>query len=217
MRGRGYHVTSRGAKPESGVRRVHRQRGRHVAFNGRVADADVGDPVPPRFECGSGQARSKGPRRRCTAAWARSPEPSEADKGIHAIAGNDALENSQPGKGPRDARAPSTGNRSAPWSKRPLDTHRRANILSDSPLIHSQSALSCQRKSGTRSWPGCWLSRGFCALDILSDLALGGHASGYDLTPFRWSRFREGDQLPPASWTAPPHPKLLLASSSPRS
>jgi sarcosine oxidase subunit beta len=53
--------------------------------------------------------------------------------------------------------------------------------------------------------------------DILSDLVLGGHASGFDLTPFRWSRFRDGDLLPPASWTAPPHPKLLLTPSSSRS
>jgi sarcosine oxidase subunit beta len=45
--------------------------------------------------------------------------------------------------------------------------------------------------------------------DILSDLVLG-RPSDYDLTPFRWSRFRDGDLLPPASWTAPPHPKLRL-------
>jgi sarcosine oxidase subunit beta len=53
--------------------------------------------------------------------------------------------------------------------------------------------------------------------DILSDLVLGGPASGFDLTPFRWSRFRDGDLLPPASWTAPPHPKLRLTPSSSRS
>ena len=44
--------------------------------------------------------------------------------------------------------------------------------------------------------------------DILSDLVLNGHAKGDDLAAFRWSRFRDGDLLPPASWTAPPHPKL---------
>jgi sarcosine oxidase subunit beta len=43
--------------------------------------------------------------------------------------------------------------------------------------------------------------------DILSDLILG-RDTGYDLSPFRWSRFREGDLLPPAHWTAPPHPRL---------
>lgn len=44
--------------------------------------------------------------------------------------------------------------------------------------------------------------------DILSDVILHGRSASYDLTPFRWSRFRENDLLPFASWTAPPHPKL---------
>jgi sarcosine oxidase subunit beta len=44
--------------------------------------------------------------------------------------------------------------------------------------------------------------------NLLSDVMLEGRARGYDLTPFRWSRFREGDLLPPASASAPPHPKL---------
>jgi len=44
--------------------------------------------------------------------------------------------------------------------------------------------------------------------DILSDVILNGRSPAYDLTPFRWSRFRENDLLPVASWTAPPHPKL---------
>ncbi len=48
---------------------------------------------------------------------------------------------------------------------------------------------------------------------ILADVVLEGRAEGYDLTPFRWSRFREGDLLPPTSGSAPPHPKL--ASSPP--
>jgi sarcosine oxidase subunit beta len=39
--------------------------------------------------------------------------------------------------------------------------------------------------------------------DILSDLVLTGGSGAYDLTPFRWSRFREGDLVPPASTTAP--------------
>jgi sarcosine oxidase subunit beta len=43
--------------------------------------------------------------------------------------------------------------------------------------------------------------------DILSDVVLRGAAPGYDLTPFRWSRFREGDLLPSSYWTASPHPK----------
>ncbi|HXJ82086.1 MAG TPA: FAD-binding oxidoreductase [Candidatus Methylomirabilis sp.] len=44
--------------------------------------------------------------------------------------------------------------------------------------------------------------------DILSDVILHGRSATYDLTPFRWSRFREADLLPLAGWTAPPHPKL---------
>jgi sarcosine oxidase subunit beta len=40
--------------------------------------------------------------------------------------------------------------------------------------------------------------------DILSELVLTGRSGGYDLAPFRWSRFREGNLLPPASTTAPP-------------
>ena len=44
--------------------------------------------------------------------------------------------------------------------------------------------------------------------DILSDVILHGRSASYDITPFRSSRFREGDLLPFASWTAPPHDKL---------
>ena len=44
--------------------------------------------------------------------------------------------------------------------------------------------------------------------DLLSDLILYGATKDYDITPFRWSRFKEEDLLPPASWTAPPHAKL---------
>jgi sarcosine oxidase, subunit beta len=46
--------------------------------------------------------------------------------------------------------------------------------------------------------------------DILSDVVLHGKAANFDLTPFRWSRFREGDLLPRAGWIAPPHPKHRL-------
>jgi sarcosine oxidase, subunit beta len=44
--------------------------------------------------------------------------------------------------------------------------------------------------------------------DIVSDVVLHGRSASYDITPFRLSRFREGDLVPFASWTAPPHPKL---------
>jgi hypothetical protein len=41
-----------------------------------------------------------------------------------------------------------------------------------------------------------------------------GRAEGWDLRPFRWSRFQEGDLLPPASSTDAPHPKLRTAAVS---
>lgn len=44
--------------------------------------------------------------------------------------------------------------------------------------------------------------------EILADIVLEGRSKDYDLSAFRWSRFREGDLLPPYFWTAPPHPKL---------
>jgi glycine/D-amino acid oxidase-like deaminating enzyme len=47
--------------------------------------------------------------------------------------------------------------------------------------------------------------------DIMAEVVLDGRAAGWDLTPFRWSRFRDGDLLPPASATDPPHPKLHAA------
>jgi hypothetical protein len=39
--------------------------------------------------------------------------------------------------------------------------------------------------------------------DVISDIVLNGRSEEYDLTPFRWSRFREGDLLPPARPIAP--------------
>jgi sarcosine oxidase, subunit beta len=46
--------------------------------------------------------------------------------------------------------------------------------------------------------------------DIMSDVILHGRAKDYDLTPFRWTRFRDGDLVPSARWTAEPHPKHRL-------
>src|SRR2546426_1961639 len=43
--------------------------------------------------------------------------------------------------------------------------------------------------------------------DILSDVILHGRSYDYDLSPFRWTRFRENDLVPSARWTAEPHPK----------
>jgi glycine/D-amino acid oxidase-like deaminating enzyme len=44
--------------------------------------------------------------------------------------------------------------------------------------------------------------------DIISDVVLHGRSKDFDLTPFRWSRFRENDLLPRYGWAAPPHEKL---------
>jgi hypothetical protein len=48
----------------------------------------------------------------------------------------------------------------------------------------------------------------------MAEVVLEGRAAGWDLGPFRWSRFQEGDLLPPASATDPPHPKLHAATAS---
>jgi sarcosine oxidase subunit beta len=37
--------------------------------------------------------------------------------------------------------------------------------------------------------------------DIISDVILHGRSSEYDLTPFRWSRFREGALISPTRGT----------------
>jgi sarcosine oxidase, subunit beta len=46
--------------------------------------------------------------------------------------------------------------------------------------------------------------------DLMSDVVLQGKAKDFDLTPFRWTRFRENDLVPSARWTAPPHSKHRL-------
>jgi sarcosine oxidase subunit beta len=46
--------------------------------------------------------------------------------------------------------------------------------------------------------------------DIISDVILHGRSKDYDITPFRWTRFRENDLVPSARWTAEPHPKHRL-------
>jgi len=48
--------------------------------------------------------------------------------------------------------------------------------------------------------------------DILSDVILHGRSAEFDLTPFRWHRFRENDLLPRAGWVIPPHAKHRLAA-----
>ena len=46
--------------------------------------------------------------------------------------------------------------------------------------------------------------------DLISDLILHGKTQDFDLTPFRWTRFRENDLVPSARWAADPHPKHRL-------
>jgi sarcosine oxidase, subunit beta len=46
--------------------------------------------------------------------------------------------------------------------------------------------------------------------DLMSDLILHGKTKDFDLTPFRWTRFRENDLVPSARWAADPHPKHRL-------
>ncbi len=43
--------------------------------------------------------------------------------------------------------------------------------------------------------------------EILAELVTEGRAEGWDLTPLRWSRFRDGDLLPPTTASSPPHPR----------
>jgi sarcosine oxidase subunit beta len=50
--------------------------------------------------------------------------------------------------------------------------------------------------------------------DILSDVVLRGRSEAFDITPFRWSRFREGDLIPPVRWIAPPHAKHRMQTAS---
>jgi glycine/D-amino acid oxidase-like deaminating enzyme len=57
-------------------------------------------------------------------------------------------------------------------------------------------------------WSGHGFKHAPAVGDIVAEVVLEGGAKGWDLTPFRWSRFRDGDLLPRASATDPPHPKL---------
>jgi sarcosine oxidase subunit beta len=60
-------------------------------------------------------------------------------------------------------------------------------------------------------WSGHGFKHAPAVGEIMAALVLEGRAQGWDLSPLRWSRFREGDLLPPASAAAPPHPKLRAA------
>jgi sarcosine oxidase subunit beta len=56
-----------------------------------------------------------------------------------------------------------------------------------------------------------WSGHGFKHAPVVGDLVaqvvLEGEAPGWDLRPLRWSRFRDGALLPPASASDPPHPR----------
>src|SRR5262249_49120959 len=52
--------------------------------------------------------------------------------------------------------------------------------------------------------------------DIMSDVILKARSADYDLTPFRWTRFRDNDLVPSARWNAAPHPKHRLAERAGR-
>jgi glycine/D-amino acid oxidase-like deaminating enzyme len=61
-------------------------------------------------------------------------------------------------------------------------------------------------------WSGHGFKHSPAVGDIVAETVLEGRAAGWDLRPLRWSRFREGDLLPPASATDPTHPKLHAAA-----
>ncbi|MBI3978414.1 MAG: FAD-binding oxidoreductase [Chloroflexi bacterium] len=53
-------------------------------------------------------------------------------------------------------------------------------------------------------WSGHGFKHSPITGDIISDVILHGRHKDYDITPFRWTRFREGDLLPSHSPTAAP-------------
>jgi sarcosine oxidase subunit beta len=57
-------------------------------------------------------------------------------------------------------------------------------------------------------WSGHGFKHAPAVGQIMAEVVVEGRAAGWDLAPFRWSRFRDNDLIPPASGTAPPHPKL---------
>ena len=54
-------------------------------------------------------------------------------------------------------------------------------------------------------WSGHGFKHAPAVGDILAQMVLDGHAPGWDLQPFRWSRFRDNALVPPAAATDPPH------------
>ena len=68
-----------------------------------------------------------------------------------------------------------------------------------------------QGLSADFGWSGHGFKHSPAIGEIMAAVVLEGRADGWDLAPFRWSRFGDGDLLPPASATDPPHPKLHAA------
>ncbi len=54
-------------------------------------------------------------------------------------------------------------------------------------------------------WSGHGFKHAPAVGDILAQVVLDGHAPGWDLEPFRWSRFRDNALLPRATAADPPH------------
>jgi sarcosine oxidase subunit beta len=54
-------------------------------------------------------------------------------------------------------------------------------------------------------WSGHGFKHAPAVGDVLARVVLEGHAPGWDLQPFRWSRFRDDALLPWAAATDPPH------------
>jgi len=54
-------------------------------------------------------------------------------------------------------------------------------------------------------WSGHGFKHAPAVGDLLAQVVLEGQASGWDLAPFRWSRFRDNALLPRASAADPPH------------
>ena len=54
-------------------------------------------------------------------------------------------------------------------------------------------------------WSGHGFKHAPAVGDILAQVVLAGHAPGWDLEPFRWSRFRDKALLPRATAADPPH------------